>query len=199
MDSIIDFAKQHATLLSAVFALILLITLYFVFNAEKMVAAKIQKLRREKKILLVDDKHFPYFDELAVSYNIEKEKDLDAEKMEQILDGVYSIILLDIKGVGKKLKIHNEGFGIIEYIKNQKPSQKIIVFSDEEWGLQHQDILERADKRFAKTKGLLSFKSAIDDMLLGNSMELLSKLAALMRVLKIWKKNLSKLSISVYA
>lgn len=146
--------------------------------------------KKRKKILIIDDKEFPYFRELKKShYLVERVKDLDAQKLDNILKGDYSVILLDIMGVGQKLACENEGFGLLRHIKEKRPEQCVLVFSDEKWNLKYQVDFYRADKVLAKTAGLLCFKEEIDKLIIKSDVRVIRIYVHMLdKVVSLWKK-----------
>ena len=184
LTSIIDIIKENMFVMIIVFCVILFIIIY-----NKIFPIIMEHFRKTKKILIVDDKTFPYFDEIKRKYYVEKVKDIDTRKMDDILKGTYAVILLDIKGIGNKLEFTNEGFGILKFIKDKRPGQCIIAFSDEMWSLKHQKDFACADKVFSKTEGIMSFKDEIDDLLLKSSLTPFTQIIIqVRRVTKLWKK-----------
>lgn len=173
-----------------IYILLFIILLLLCLFHEKIYNYYLKRIKQYKKILIIDDKNFPYFSELQNSgYKIEKINDLDTKKFEEIIDGEYSIVLLDIKGVGRKLRCHDEGLGILIHLKEKRSRQCILIFSDEQWGLEHQEKFKIADKTLSKTSGLLEFKKAIDNLLIKSDAQIIYLTIKFIKLAgSLWKK-----------
>jgi len=118
---------------------------------------------RRARILVVDDQDFPYSVLFkSEGYNVTKWKDVT--KLTEIEQGNYDIILLDLKGIGKKVSI-DEGLGVLRHIKNQRPSQIVVAYSNSDWPLQYQPFFDLADKVLPKSADYVDFKRIVDDLL----------------------------------
>ena len=145
--------------------LIFLLIVFYCIH-KKIIIKIFNKIKEKSKILVVDDINFPYFKKLQEDlYNITYIKDINLKQLNDIINGEYDIIMLDIKGVGKKMDCKNDGFDILKHIKEQNRSVLIIVFSNEAWMLNRHREFSMADKVLSKTSDLIEFKSAIDELL----------------------------------
>jgi len=117
------------------------------------------------KILFIDDKSFPLIDILKTAGWSNTKRIKDAESLEQIEIKESHILIVDIQGVGKKLKFKDEGLGLIIALKNKYPNKKIIVYSAEDQGkIQafHAGI-DAADKRLSKNADPYQFQIVIEN------------------------------------
>jgi len=115
-------------------------------------------------IVFVDDKSFPIIDILKDCgwRNIQKLKDVDSIDQKEIREA--HIIFMDIQGVEKKLKLRDEGLGLIVAIKTKYPNKKIIAYSAEDQGQVaafHQG-LELADSRLSKNADSYEFQFRLE-------------------------------------
>lgn len=115
-------------------------------------------------ILFIDDKSFPIIDILKSSgwQNIQKLKDVESLDQKEIRDA--HILFTDIQGVGKKLKLPNEGLDLIVAIKTKYPNKKVIAYSAEDKG--HVEAfhegLEVADSRLSKNANSYEFQFRLE-------------------------------------
>ncbi len=117
------------------------------------------------KILFIDDKAFPLVDILKSESwkNTVRIKDVDALEQSEIKDA--HILIVDIQGIGKKLRFKDEGLGLIIALKEKYPNKKVIVYSAEDQGrIQafHPGI-DKADKRLSKNSDPYQFQVAIEN------------------------------------
>jgi DNA-binding NarL/FixJ family response regulator len=116
------------------------------------------------RILFIDDKAFPLIDILKTAGWIGTKRIKDADSLEQIEIREAHILIVDIQGVGKKLKFKDEGLGLILALKSRYPNKKIIVYSAEDQGkIQafHAGI-DAADKRLSKNSDPYEFQVVIE-------------------------------------
>lgn len=117
------------------------------------------------KILFIDDKSFPLVDILKNEgwKHVTRIKDVDALEQPEVKEA--NILIVDIQGVGKKLKFKDEGLGLIIALKDKYPSKKVIVYSAEDQGkIQafHPGI-DKADKRLSKNSDPYEFQVVIEN------------------------------------
>lgn len=117
------------------------------------------------KILFIDDKAFPLVDILKNDgwKNTTRIKDVDGIEQMEVKEA--HILVVDIQGVGKKLKFKDEGLGLLMALKEQYPNKKVIVYSAEDQGkIQafHPGI-DKADKRLSKNVDPYLFQVAIQN------------------------------------
>lgn len=116
------------------------------------------------KILFIDDKAFPLIDILKTAGWKNTKRIKDADSLEQIEIKESHILIVDIQGIGKKLKFKDEGLGLIIALKDKYPNKKIIVYSAEDQGkIQafHAGI-DAADKRLSKNSDPYQFQIVIE-------------------------------------
>ena len=117
------------------------------------------------KILFIDDKSFPLVDILKSEgwKHVIRIKDVEALEQSEVKDA--NILIVDIQGVGKKLKFKDEGLGLIIALKEKYPGKKVIVYSAEDQGkIQafHPGI-DKADKRLSKNSDPYEFQVVIEN------------------------------------
>lgn len=82
--------------------------------------------RSSVKILVVDDQGFPYTEQMRdLNYNIKSVTDLETLDFAK----AYDIIICDVRGVGKKLAIRDEGIGLIRDVHNLYPYKEYAVYT----------------------------------------------------------------------
>jgi CheY-like chemotaxis protein len=119
------------------------------------------------RILVIDDQDFPYVKLFKRDgYNVEKWKDVD--KLTQIEQGGYDLILLDLQGVGSTISVSEQGLGVLRHIKKVRPTQLVIAYSNAEFPLQYQPFFELADGVLQKSADYLDFKRKVDELLQAN-------------------------------
>lgn len=97
-----------------------------VLETKKIKVSNISQLRERVKILIVDDEEFGRVDQLSDrKYSIFYKKDIDYS----IEAEPFDIVILDIKGVARKMASPKEGFGMAQDIKKIYPYKKIYCFS----------------------------------------------------------------------
>lgn len=116
------------------------------------------------RILVIDDQEFPYVKLFRRDgYNVDKWKDVS--KLTQIEQGDYDLILLDLQGVGAAISATDEGLGVLRHIKQVRPTQLVIAYSNAQFPLQYQPFFELADGVMQKSADYLDFKRKVDDLL----------------------------------
>jgi hypothetical protein len=122
------------------------------------------ELKKRLRILVVDDEDgFPVQLFLNENYSVEKwNKVIDFGKLE---NGVYDIIVLDIKGVADHIS-SDDGLGVLEVIKKKNPNQIIIAFSQHSYDLSKARFWALADEQIAKPSDFLRIKEKIDKLIL---------------------------------
>lgn len=143
-----------------------IITKMFGFLKKKVAIPQrsLDEIKSVCRILFIDDKNFPIIEILQRNgwRNIVKIKDVDALDQHEIIDA--HILFVDIQGVGKKLKLTDEGLGLIIAIKRKYPHKKVIAYSAEDQG-QVQAFhtgLDKADSRLSKNADSYEFQFKIE-------------------------------------
>lgn len=116
------------------------------------------------KVLFIDDKVFPVIDILKTAGWSKTSRIKDVDNLEQMEVKEAHILIVDIQGVGKKLKFKDEGLGLIIALKERYPNKKVIVYSAEDQGkikAFHPGI-DAADKRLSKHADPYQFQVAVE-------------------------------------
>jgi hypothetical protein len=138
---------------------------FWKLNSTKLQERNLDEIKSICKILFIDDKAFPLIDILKTAGWTSTKRIKDAESLEQTEIKEAHILIVDIQGVGKKLKFKDEGLGLIIALKNKYPNKKIIVYSAEDQGkIQafHAGI-DAADKRLSKNSDPYQFQIVIEN------------------------------------
>ncbi|QHT57139.1 response regulator [Cellulomonas sp. H30R-01] len=123
----------------------------------------LQEIVRRAHILVVDDQEFLYANLFkSAGYNITKWRDIT--RLSDIEQGLYDLILLDLQGVGRKLS-EDQGLGILRHIKDVRPSQVVIAYSNADWPVRYQPFFELADGVLPKSADYVDFKRMVDEQL----------------------------------
>ncbi|RZU66048.1 hypothetical protein EV379_2394 [Microterricola gilva] len=138
------------------------------FGTPKSASLDIETVRKNAQILVIDDQEWPYQAALASEgYHIERWPDV--QSLSRLTDGYYSLILLDIHGVGLKEDPKGQGIGILDYIKRTNPSQRVIVYSAKRQLISSTPILTKADAIFDKGESYVNFRVEIDKFLVSGA------------------------------
>lgn len=121
------------------------------------------ELKRRTKIVVVDDENsFPtklFNDE---GYSIDKWDEVkDYSKLE---NGLFDIIILDIKGVAQHIS-EDDGLGVLVSLKKNNPAQIIISYSQHSFDLSKIEFFQLADEYIAKPSDFLKIKNIIDNLI----------------------------------
>ena len=124
----------------------------------------LDEIRSICKIVFVDDKSFPITDILKRSNwaNITRLQDVDSLNQQEIREA--HILFIDIQGVGKKLKLKDEGLGLIVALKKKYPNKRVIAYSAEDQGQVqafHEGI-NIADSRLSKNAATYQFEFLVE-------------------------------------
>jgi DNA-binding NarL/FixJ family response regulator len=137
------------------------------WNKEKVAPLKereLDEIRGICKILFIDDKAFPVIDILKTDGWKNSKRIKDVDSLEQMEVKEAHILIVDIQGVGKKMKFKDEGLGLIIALKEKYPNKRVIVYSAEDQGkIQafHPGI-DAADKRLSKNTDPYQFQVVIE-------------------------------------
>lgn len=116
------------------------------------------------KIVFIDDRAFPILDILKRSNwrNVTRLSDVTSLSQTEIIEG--HILFVDIQGVGKKLKLEDEGLGLIVALKTKYPHKRVIAYSSEDQGQVqafHEGI-NIADSRLSKNAATYQFEFLVE-------------------------------------
>jgi chorismate mutase len=137
-----------------------------IFRKPKTVLPRrsLDEIKNICKIVFIDDKTFPIIEILEKNgwRNIAKLKDVDALDQTEIREA--HILFVDIQGVGKKMKLQDEGLGLIIAIKRKYPNKKVIAYSAEDQGhvQAFHEGLDVADSRISKNANSYEFQFKIE-------------------------------------
>lgn len=119
----------------------------------------IDEIKQLCRITFIDDKTFAIIELLKRDgwKKVTHIRDVDGLGQIEVRDA--HILVVDIQGVGKKLKLTNEGLGLIKALREQYPNKKIIAYSAEDQGQirAFNEYLELADARLSKNANSYEF------------------------------------------
>ena len=121
------------------------------------------EIRKRGRLLVIDDQEFPYetlFSRDGYNVNVWR----DVEKLTDLDDGKYDLVLLDLQGVGRRDSAE-QGFGILKYLRRRSPALLIVAYSNADWGLRYQEFFKLADAVLPKSADYVEFKAKVDDLL----------------------------------
>lgn len=115
--------------------------------------------RNNIKIAIIDDMEVPYLESLRRSgYNVRHYKDIEDFDMLK----AYSVIVCDIKGVGKKFGSELEGAYIIKEARKLYPEKYIIAMSSAVYKISVTKIIGVADDKIVRDSDLDRVSDSID-------------------------------------
>jgi hypothetical protein len=121
-------------------------------------------LRKRLRLLVIDDEDvFPIQLFKDAGYNIERWENV--KNYPSLENGDYDIIILDILNVAKNLS-DDDGFGVLESLKNHNPSQIVIAYSAHSFDFSKQKFWELADAKITKPSLYLKIKETIDNTII---------------------------------
>lgn len=128
----------------------------------------LERVRKVSKVLVIDDVEPPYLDQFRRDgYHVERWAEI--ENLSYLTDGYFTLIMLDIHGVGLSDSPQLQGVGILRHIKRTNPAQPVIVYSAKDQTLANFDILSLADKVINKGLSYVDLKELVDTILLQRS------------------------------
>lgn len=123
----------------------------------------LQQIVDRARILVIDDQPFPYA-QLFRKAGYQLTKWRDVTNLSEIEQGRFDIVLLDLQGVGKKLS-QDQGLGVLRHIKEVRPSQVVVAYSNADWPVKYQPFFDQADAVLPKSADFVDFKKLVDDLL----------------------------------
>lgn len=115
--------------------------------------------RNNIKIAIIDDMEVPYLESLRKSgYNIRHYKDIEDFDMLK----AYSVIVCDIKGVGKHFGSKLEGAYIIKEVRKLYPEKYIIAMSSAVYKINVAKVIGVADDKIVRDTDLDRVSNSID-------------------------------------
>lgn len=131
---------------------------------EKNKSKNVEHSKRAPKILVIDDHANPIVKLLKTEgYDVEEDNG-SLKNLRYLETGYYDLILLDFDGVGIEFS-KKQGIGVLEHIKTKNPKQKILAYSNKNWGLDYQEFIQLADGVLGKNAGYGEYKRKIDELL----------------------------------
>lgn len=131
---------------------------------EKLINPKSStQLKNRIKILLIDNELSLNVDQFnSEGYSLDYWD--KAKNLKDLLEGTYDIIILDIKDVATELS-PEDGFGLLQTIKNHNPFQIVIAFSAHSYDLSKKKFWDLADDAVDKPAGFLEMKDVLDNII----------------------------------
>ncbi|MBP9849248.1 MAG: hypothetical protein KBC58_07395 [Flavobacterium sp.] len=133
-------------------------------NYKKIPERSLDEIKNICKILFIDDKSFPIIEMLEKNgwRNIQKVNDVTGTDQQEVREA--HILFIDIQGVGKKMKLTDEGLGLTVAIKKKYPNKKVIVYSAEDQGQvkAFHEGFELADSQLSKNANSYEFQFRLE-------------------------------------
>lgn len=125
----------------------------------------LRELRKQTKIVVIDDDEnaFPVKALQEEGYTIEYWPEV--RSLDRLEQGDFDIIVLDIAGVAKKFSPEDDGFGVLQHLKANNPSQIIVAFSGQSFDLSKQQFFRLADDTMPKPVNPLKCKQVLDHLI----------------------------------
>jgi hypothetical protein len=138
--------------------------LNFFHRTKPVPQRSLDEIKNICKIVFIDDKTFPIIDILKKSNwsNVNRISDIDSLNQTEVREA--HILFVDIQGVGKKLKLKDEGLGLIVALKQKYPNKRVIAYSSEDQGQVqafHEGI-NVADSRLSKNAATYQFEFLVE-------------------------------------
>jgi len=116
------------------------------------------------RILVIDDQEFPYRTLFKKDgFNVDKWNDVT--RLQDLEQGKYDVILLDLQGIGRRLSTNDQGLGVLRHLKESNPDQVIVAYSNADWGVRYQPFFDLADAVLPKSADYLDFKRVVEECL----------------------------------
>jgi len=120
---------------------------------------RIYDLRKKTDVLVIDDEGFEPQRFLEQNHYRLTKKD-DIENIRDVSE--YSIILCDIRGVGRKLSESFEGAFVIKEIKDNYPEKAVIAYTASQYDPNYNLYLQRADVVLQKSISMEEWLDILD-------------------------------------
>ncbi len=138
---------------------------FFGFKPREWPPISFDEIRKRSRLLVVDDEDFPYLPLFVRDgYNIEKWPDV--QRLSDLQDGKYDLVLLDLQGVGRQESREQQGFGVLRHIREQYPTLLVVAYSNADWSLKYQEFFALADGVLRKSADYVDFKARVDELLM---------------------------------
>jgi len=120
------------------------------------------ELRRNVEILVIDDENFSPEEHLQrIGFRVVHKKDID--NINDVAE--YTVILCDIRGVGKTFGSKREGAFVIKEIKEKYPSKQVIAYTASSYDPSYTKDMNHADMTIQKGMALDDWVDAIDEQI----------------------------------
>jgi hypothetical protein len=133
-------------------------------SPKKLPERNLDEIKQICKILFIDDRTFPLIEILKTAgwTNTRRIKDVDSLDQSEVREA--HIMFVDIQGVGKRLKFHDEGLGLIVALKTKYANKKIVAYSAEDQGQVQafSDGINMADSRMSKNADPYQFQFLVE-------------------------------------
>ena len=133
---------------------IIIIFLIKIINRRQMKQNPVDydKFKKTIKIALIEDKKstFPLQNFLDDLYSITHIKKVKQKELDDLCNGEFEIIILDILDIVDNSLIKNGGVGILERVKRKSPNTSIIICSGSTFTTADLQILKKADGTIEK-------------------------------------------------
>jgi CheY-like chemotaxis protein len=136
----------------------------FTQSIRRLRRAPFNELKKRARILVIDDEECSFPFELLRKEDYAIDHWPEVRDLRTLEDGIYDIIILDIKGVARDYD-RNDGLGILEHLKKVNPSQIIIAFSGQSFDLSKNRFWKLADDALAKPVDVTTCKQVIDRLI----------------------------------
>ena len=135
---------------------------------------KLESIKREVKILFIDDNYFKIVEILKKSgwSNVKLINELESFNQKEVMEA--NIIFVDIQGVGESLGYSRDGgLGLASVFKSDEKykDKKIILYSAEQSGNIFNETIRKVDATLKKDATVYEFEKIIEDFsleILGN-------------------------------
>lgn len=137
------------------------------FQRDEFPDVPLEEIVARVRMLVIDDQEFPYLKLFRRDgYNIDKWRDVT--RLVDIEQGKFDLILLDLQGVGRGISGADQGLGVLKHIKNVRPMQLVVAYSNAEFPLKYKPFFDLADGVLQKSDDYGDFKRKVDDLLKGH-------------------------------
>lgn len=176
---------------------------FLIKNKEDLSHKDFESFKKKIKIVLIDDERdsLPIEDLKQDGFNIKYYTNIDINLLNKILHGEFDIVILDIKGVANSNFINGDGFGIIEKVKKDRPTQIIIAFSNKSFDPTKHRFFTMADDVMPKPITFVSCKEKLEEIIKDkiNIDYLWPRIKLMLEQKKVSPQDISKLKNYIYS
>jgi hypothetical protein len=124
-----------------------------------------EELKKNLKIVVIDDDNiFPVDGFKEFGYSIESWNKVTVQRLRQLHQGDFDIIILDIYGVAKDIA-EKDGLDVLMEIKTKNPAQVIVAYSGQSFDFSKNKFWELADEKLGKPTPFIGTQSIIDNLI----------------------------------